>query len=74
MDCSISSSSKISEFVILDYKHLLLNPSVNLTHSYPMPKGKKNENLEFQNQKLDQNQKSEMRTMGTSSFNFFTYR
>lgn len=41
MDCSISSGSKISESVILDYKHLLLNPSVNLIHSYPMPKGGK---------------------------------
>ena len=43
---SISSSSKISDSVVLDYKHLLLSHSVNLSHLYPMPKKKK---IEFQN-------------------------
>lgn len=38
LDLSIFSSSKISESMILNYKHLLLNPSVGISHLYPVPK------------------------------------
>lgn len=41
LDGSISSSAKISESVILDYKHLSSSHSVSLSHLYPMPKRRK---------------------------------
>lgn len=46
LDRSLFSVSKIAEFVVLGYKHLLLSHSVNLSHLHPMPKKKK---IEFQN-------------------------